>query len=50
MMKDITKYYTTDEIVEAVITNDPEFGIVCQLIWDGIVSDEEIIKVKNKEL
>lgn len=50
MMKKITKYYSSDEIVEAVITNDPEFRIVCQLIWDDNTSDDDIIKVKNKEL
>jgi hypothetical protein len=50
MMKKITKYYSSDEIVEAVLTNDPEFRIVCQLIWDDSTTEADIKKVKNKEL
>ena len=51
-MKDITKYYTPDEIVEAVLNQDPEFAIVCKLIHDDTegLSDDDINKVKNKEL
>ena len=48
-MKKITQYYSSDEIVEAVLTNNREFRIVCQLIWDDITSDEDIEKIKNKD-
>lgn len=49
MMKKITKYYSSDEIVEAVLNNDPEFHVICQLIWDDITSDNDIEKIKNKD-
>lgn len=49
-MKKLTKFYTDEEIVEAVLTNDPEFIIVCQLIWDDVTEDADIFKVKDKEI
>lgn len=49
-MKKITNYYTDDEIIDAVLSQDPDFVVVCQLIKDDVTTDADIKKVKNKEL
>jgi hypothetical protein len=49
-MEKITKYYTDEEIVEAVLSGDPALVTVCILIKDEAAVDAEILKVKNKEV
>lgn len=49
-MEKITKYYTDEEIVEAVLNSDPEFIIVCKLLKDGAATGDDVLKIKNKEL
>jgi len=49
-MENITEYYSPEEIVEAVLSGDPEFMVVCKLLKDGAASGSDVLKVKNKEL
>lgn len=50
-MKKITQYYTEGELPALILANDPTLHTVCQLIVDDVtLSDEDILKVKNKEI
>lgn len=49
-MKKITQYYTDEELVNAILSNDAALPVVCQLIKDDVTGDADILKVKNKEV